>query len=65
MRDVNRIQPFCDELAKLWAKYPDMRFGQFILNVFGEIVSKGVDPFFPEDADMLDKIKNIEWLKDN
>lgn len=46
MRDVNRIQPFCNELAKLWAKCPDMRFGQFMLNVFGEIASKGVDPFF-------------------
>ena len=65
MRDVNRIQPFCNELAKLWAKCPNMRFGQFMLNVFGEIASKGVDPFFPEDADMLDKIKNIEWLKDD
>lgn len=35
-----------------------MRFGQFILNALGWISSiKKIDPFFPEENDMLDLIK--------
>jgi hypothetical protein len=33
MRDENRIQPFCEEFAKLWSKYPDLRFGQIMSNI--------------------------------
>ena len=38
MRDPNRIQTFCNELANLWRKVPDWRFGQFISNVLGAYV---------------------------
>lgn len=33
MRDINRIKPFCDELAELWSKCPDLRFGQIMSNI--------------------------------
>ena len=33
MRDVNRIKPFCDELAEIWSKHPDLRFGQIMHNI--------------------------------
>lgn len=57
MRDPNRIPEFCNELAEIWSKVPDWRFGQFISNVMGEIQSKHGDIFFPEDAKMIEYIR--------
>lgn len=54
MRDPNRIQKFCNELADLWRKVPDWRFGQFISNVLGAYVAETRrDIFFPEDEDLM------------
>lgn len=54
MRDAERIEPFCQELARLWVTYvPDWRFGQLISNLFGHIVGNGRDPFFPEEDEMI------------
>jgi len=50
MRDINRIDKFCNELAKYWKKIPDVRFGQLILNVFGLCER---DPWFYEEDEML------------
>ena len=33
MRDVNRIRPFLDKVAEVWERYPDLRFGQFVIDV--------------------------------
>jgi len=57
MRDINRIDTFCKELASQWKRYPDFRFGQFIGNVFGIIQDKHGDVFFPEDDKMIEYIK--------
>jgi hypothetical protein len=55
MRDPNRIDNFCNELAKYWHKVPDWRFGQFISNVLGAYVYEtNRDIFFPEDDQFLD-----------
>ena len=66
MRDINRIEPFMVELEKKWKKVPDMRFGQFMSNVLGEVyeLSGHRDIFFIEDEKMMDYINRIEWLKD-
>ena len=54
MRDPNRIQKFCNELADLWRIVPDWRFGQFISNVLGAYVAETRrDIFFPEDEDLM------------
>ena len=54
MRDTRRIARFCNSLAKIWEEnVPDWRFGQLICNVFGEMQSNGIDPFFPEDKEMM------------
>ena len=55
MRNPQRIDEFCARLAIAWHKLPDWRFGQLMMNAFGEL---GKDPFFPEDKDM------IEFLED-
>ena len=57
MRDINRIDKFCEELKTEWKKYPDYRFGQMMMNVFSEMVRNGKDPFYPEDKEMMAAIK--------
>lgn len=53
MRDVNRIQTFCNRLANAWRNVPDWRFGQLMMNCLGEMARSGRDPFFPEDDEMI------------
>lgn len=52
MRDPNRIDEFCEVLAKAWHKVPDWRFGQLVVNL-----PYPMDPFFIEDDKMLDLIR--------
>ncbi|WP_373804866.1 hypothetical protein [Jeotgalibaca porci] len=58
MRDIKRIKPFMNKLAKEWEKYPDLRFVQFVNFLFSEAE---YDSFFYEEADILklidDKLK--------
>lgn len=49
MRDPNRIEPFLEELAKMWRIVPDWRFGQLICNIPFDR-----DPFFIEEDEFLD-----------
>jgi len=51
MRDPERIDKFCEELAVQWHKVPDWRFGQLINNVIGTMAKK--DIFFIEDDEMI------------
>ena len=53
MRDPKRIQAFCNRLARAWEIVPDWRFGQFMMNVLGEMSHDGRDPFFPEEDEMI------------
>ena len=57
MRNPNRIHEFCDRLAAAWQKYPDFRFGQFMINLFREMDR---DPWFYEDEDMIKYIE--DWM---
>lgn len=67
MRDKKRIKKFCNELATIWEnKCPDYRFGQMICNVFSDMVySKRRDPFFPEEDEMINYIKNYFKSEEN
>lgn len=54
MRDPKRIDEFCNELARMWHKVPDWRFGQLISNVLGDYQAETKrDIFFPEDDELL------------
>ncbi|SEA28335.1 hypothetical protein SAMN05216349_10892 [Oribacterium sp. KHPX15] len=33
MRDKNRIRPFLNKIAEEWENHPDLRFGQFVMDV--------------------------------
>ena len=64
MRNPNRLYDFYGELQRVHITYfPDWRFGQFMNNFLGWIISsKGVDPFFPEEPKMLDYLH--EYVKE-
>lgn len=56
MRDINRIDKFCKELAEIWkTNAPDWRFGQLMVNVLNSMPK---DPFFPEEDEMLQFFKD-------
>lgn len=70
MRDPKRIYKFCNELAELWLKVPDWRFGQLMCNALGEMAGNGRDPFFPEEDEMINFLrkfisKNVPFKKGN
>jgi len=57
MRDINRIDKFCDELAEIWKeKCPDWRFGQFMINVLNGFDR---DPWFYEEDEMIEKFRQF------
>jgi len=37
MRDKSRIKPFLAEVTNIWEKYPDLRFGQLVMDVMPNI----------------------------
>ena len=54
MRDKNRIEPFCDELARLWSDNSDLCFGQIMSNVMNyvdEVLDK--DIFYMEEDELM------------
>lgn len=58
MRDINRIKPFCDELAELWSKYPDLRFGQIMSNIARYVqMEKRRDMFYFEEEELLEVLR--------
>ena len=59
MRDPNRIDEFCNELARLWHKVPDWRFGQLMMNLFAvyKIKYSAVDWFNAEDDELINFFK--------
>ena len=52
MRDPNRIPEILKRLEKLWQKYPDLRLGQLISNVFA-------DPYDFEDEYFMDELEDF------
>ena len=57
MRDINRIDKFCNELAEIWKENcPDWRFGQFMINVFGSFET---DPWFFEEDKMIQRFRDF------
>lgn len=51
-RDVNRIDVLLDLLGKVWNLYPDMRFGQLIINL-------GLDDFYKEDNVAIAELRDF------
>jgi hypothetical protein len=58
MRDPNRIDRICNELAKLWKQNPDWRFGQLIENLYGCPANHKRCVFHIEDEETEAKIQS-------
>ena len=58
MRRVDRIDPFLEELGKVWKKNPDLRFGQLIY-VLADKMNQH-DIFFPEEDEWLEGVKLLD-----
>ena len=57
MRDPKRIDKFCSQLADIWKKVPDWRFGQLMYN----FICETGDPFHWEEEEFLAKLR--DYLK--
>lgn len=53
LRDPKRIPNIIMRLLKIWQKYPDMRLGQLIENVFPNTEMTRVTAYFLEDDDFI------------
>jgi hypothetical protein len=63
MRKPERIDTFCNELAKIWKEnVPDWRFGQLMVNVLNSLPR---DPFFYEEDEMIQVFRDYFSPKDN
>ena len=58
MRDINRIEPFMNELTEIWRTVTDWRFGQLIENF--KKFAKVEDLFYIEDDKMLEVLKKFK-----
>lgn len=56
MRDPSRIEPFCQELTKLWKLVPDWRFGQLFCNLQRQYCN---DLFYVDDERMLELMSDL------
>lgn len=54
MRDPKRIVPMLELLRKAWERYPDMRLGQLVDNIFH---SSGGNQFYREDSDVWNDLE--------
>jgi hypothetical protein len=63
MRDPKRIPEFCNKLAEIWSKYPDFRFGQFVINILNAAPD---DIWYYEDDKMIKFINDFmnEYIKE-
>lgn len=56
MRDPKRIDKFCNQLADIWKKVPDWRFGQLMCNVLNSLPR---DPFFYEEDELMTEFEKF------
>lgn len=55
MRNPDRIDVICNELARQWKRYPDFRFMQLIYNF---MVAMNSDCFYMEDEPFIENLTN-------
>ena len=60
MRDLNRIDKFCDKLKTIWHKVPDWRLSQMMINTLAMYQNRhGTDAFYMEDEEFLDFLEDF------
>ena len=66
MRNPERINNFCNQLAKFWEQHPDLRFGQVVelLKKYNRDRCGNPDIFYVEDFTILQMIDDSMNLTD-
>lgn len=65
MRNPDRLAKFYNEIEEMHVKKcPDWRVGQLWSNFFRWLFTKGIDPFFSEENDLLNYFKEFMGEKD-
>ncbi len=59
MRDANRIKGILHQLETVWKLNPDLRLGQLIGNLIGNLTDIGVDTYYMEDQDLIDELRKL------
>ena len=62
-RDPKRIKRILEKIKILWEDTPDLRFGQFIQNIFGSAIRD--QPIFFKEDDKVEKILDYLLSKRN
>lgn len=59
MRDPKRIDIILGQIKELWEAYPDMRFMQLLINIFGDRL-----PYYLEDSQVSRDLDQclIHWV---
>jgi len=60
MRDPGRIQPLLNALGEVWAKHPDQRLGQLLLNATQRPAMGLGSLFYIEDDDLLAALRVLD-----
>lgn len=59
--DINKV---CMRLRDIWAKWPELRFGQLLVNLLGDYYAKtGRDCFYTKDEELLEYFE--EYMNQN
>lgn len=59
MRDPKRIKPNWQKIAEIHEQFPDWRMGQFMFFMFNVLGLFKEDPYFLEDDEFIDRIKEM------
>ena len=64
LRDIERIEPFCNEIISIWKRYPDLRFGQLMTIITERMSANRKSFFYMEDDKLLEEIKKMFEVKE-
>jgi hypothetical protein len=60
MRDPKRMRKILGEIYRIWKKYPDMRYGQLMFNLYYIFDTRSYDHYHVEDSDFLEWLEKFE-----
>jgi len=59
MRDPKRISNILNRLQRIWEKYPDLRLGQLIENVFPNTEFDYISSYYLEDFPFIETLEKF------
>jgi uncharacterized protein YihD (DUF1040 family) len=59
MREIERIERILELIKKNWKDYPDLRFGQLLINM--KVVADTIPMWNLEDDDLEEHLNKFNW----